>query len=132
MAEKPLAGKLQIKAGHHVLGVNWPEGFAEKLGTLPEWAEVAHRGKGPFDVVLLFAKDQAEASRLAPAAMKAAKALGVLWIAYPKKASHVKTDLTRDRGWDVMKQAAWRPVSQVAIDEVWSALRFRPQADVGR
>lgn len=38
----------------------------------------------------------------------------------------MKTDINRDVGWDVVKRAGFEPVSQVSIDDVWSALRFRP------
>ncbi|GAB4459307.1 MAG: hypothetical protein OHK0037_04430 [Elainellaceae cyanobacterium] len=44
----------------------------------------------------------------------------------------MKTDLTRDIGWDVVTKAGLKGVAQVAIDETWSALRFRPVDEVGR
>ena len=56
---------------------------------------------------------------------------GVLWLAYPKGGSGIETDLSRDHGWDAPRDAGWRPVSQVAVDEVWSALRWRPIGEVG-
>ncbi len=43
---------------------------------------------------------------------------------------HIETNVNRDTGWDVMADAGWRPVTQIAIDDTWSALRFRPAADV--
>ena len=42
------------------------------------------------------------------------------------------TDLHRDSLWEALKPTGWRPVTQVAIDDVWSALRFRPEAEVSR
>ena len=57
---------------------------------------------------------------------------GVLWISYPKRSSKVKTDLSRDVGWDVVANAGLRPVTQVSVDETWSALRFRPLEQVGK
>ena len=58
--------------------------------------------------------------------------LGPLWASYPKRSAKVATDLTRDHGWEAFSSAGWRPVTQVSIDDVWSALRFRPLAEVGR
>jgi hypothetical protein len=54
------------------------------------------------------------------------------WASYPKRSAKVATDLTRDHGWEAFATADWRPVTQVSIDDVWSALRFRPLAEVGR
>ena len=50
----------------------------------------------------------------------------------PKRSAKVATDLTRDHGWEAFAKAGWRPVTQVSVDDVWSALRFRPLAEVGR
>jgi hypothetical protein len=130
MSEQSLSKKLQIKPEHQVLAVNWPKGF--DLGPLPAGARLAQKSAGPFDVVLGFVKDQADLARHAPDAMKALKPLGALWLAYPKKTSSVKTDLSRDVGWDVMTQAGWRIVSLVALDDTWSAARFRPKSEVGK
>ncbi len=58
--------------------------------------------------------------------MRALKSGGILWISYPKRSAKLPTDLTRDEGWDVITQAGFRGVRQVSIDEVWSAVRFRP------
>jgi len=75
------------------------------------------------------AKDLA---RKGPKAIAAVKDGGLLWIAYPKKSSGVSTDLTRDVGWKVIEDAGWGGVAQVAIDDTWSALRFKPEAAVAR
>ena len=52
---------------------------------------------------------------------------GLFWLSYPKKTSTIAADLSRVEGWDVLDAAGWRPVSQIAIDATWSALRFRPR-----
>lgn len=52
-------------------------------------------------------------------------------IDYPKKSSKVETDISRDVGWDAVKKTDWEGVAIVAIDDTWSALRFRPVAEVG-
>ncbi len=53
------------------------------------------------------------------------------WAAYPKKTSGIDTDITRDHGWEALNAAGLRPVRQIAIDDTWSALRFRRPEHVG-
>ena len=131
MANPPLLKKLGVKPGHRLLVLNAPDGYLDQLTPLPEKAELATKGKGPFDVVQLFVKNKAQVDRDAAKAMQAVKPRGLLWIAYPKKSSKIETDISRDVGWETMKKADWEGVAIVAIDETWSALRFRPAADVG-
>lgn len=132
MTTSALSRKLQIKPGNRVLLLNAPEGYAASLDPLPEGATVATAARGRFDVVHLFARDSRDLARDAPKALKAVADGGVLWISYPKRSSGVETDLTRDIGWKVVEEAGWGGVAQVAIDEVWSALRFRPGAEIQR
>ncbi|MGE5623884.1 MAG: hypothetical protein ACM3UP_02545, partial [Methanocella sp.] len=69
-----------------------------------------------------------EVERWAKAAAEAVKQDGVLWFCYPKKTARTETDLTRDAGWEALRRLGFEPVSNVAVDEVWSALRFRASA----
>jgi hypothetical protein len=80
----------------------------------------------------LFVKDVAELESLGLTAIKAVKHDGLLWISYPKQSSEVETDLTRDVGWGLLAKAGLRAVTQVSINDVWSALRFRPSERVGK
>ena len=50
---------------------------------------------------------------------------GFLWIAYPKRSSKVKTDLSRDLFWEILLSHGYRAVTHVYIDPVWTAMRFR-------
>lgn len=132
MAEKSLVQKLRLQGGQWALIVNAPEGYVEGLGQLPEGVQVDTQavGDGLYDFVHLFVLDRGELDRLGPAVTAAAKHDAVLWISYPKVSSGVLTDLTRDVLWDLLP--GLRPVSQVAVDDVWSAVRFRPTAQVGK
>ena len=134
MAKRTLVERLRIQAGQRMLIMNPPPGYVESLGELPEGVEVVHEPaeEGEYDFVHLFVKDVAELERLGPVALGAVRYDGVLWLSYPKRSSKVKTDITRDVGWDVVGEAGLRPVTQVSIDEVWSALRFRPVEKVGK
>ncbi|HWW82135.1 MAG TPA: hypothetical protein VNZ26_00955, partial [Vicinamibacterales bacterium] len=92
--------------------------------------ELANKSNGTFDVVQLFVKNVEELNQTAPTAIRAVKPGGIFWISYPKLSAKTDSDITRDVGWDVVKKEGLRPVSQVSIDEVWSALRFRPVEQV--
>jgi bacteriocin resistance YdeI/OmpD-like protein len=130
MPENGLAKKLGIKAGHRVLALGAPDDVPAPA--LPEGATWQTRGKGPFDVVLAFVENARALGTLGPRAVAALRPGGALWMAYPKTTSGVTTDLTRDVGWSSMTEAGWGAVSQVAIDTTWSALRFKPEAEVQR
>ena len=82
------------------------------------------------DGVLLFVTSLEEVSRLLNEAIGLVQTGGLLWIAYPKGTSGVKTDVNRDRLWAAIASSGWRPVRQVALDETWSAMRFRPESEV--
>ena len=131
MSKTPLANKLRIQPGQRILILNPPPGYLDGLD-LPEGVELAERPEGTLDFVHLFVKNTAELENLGPTAIKAVKYDGLLWISYPKQSSKVETDLTRDVGWEIMAEAGLRPVTQVSIDDVWSALRFRPVEQVGK
>lgn len=132
MTNEALVKKLQLKPGLRALFLNPPTGVLEALGPLPEGVEQVDGPDGTLDFALVFVRDRAELAALTPVALAAVRLDGVLWMAYPKLSSKVKTDITRDRGWEPMTAAGLRPVAQVAIDETWSALRFRPIERVGR
>jgi hypothetical protein len=126
VTENALIKKLQLKPGLRALFLNAPEGYVASLGPLPQGVELVDGPPGKLDLVQLFVRDSVELATYAPAALAAIKPDGVLWIAYPKQSAKVKTDLTRDRGWALVTAGGLRPVTQIAIDEIWSALRWRP------
>jgi hypothetical protein len=121
----PLVKKLGIKARHRLALLGAPAGFEATLGELPEGVAVREELDGdPLDVILLFTPDRAALKRgFARAARRLAPA-GGLWVAWPKKASGVPTDLTEDvvraHGLDV----GLVDNKVCAIDEVWAGLRF--------
>jgi Bacteriocin-protection, YdeI or OmpD-Associated len=82
--------------------------------------------KKPADVTIVFVRSKADIGKLSSQAIKRVKEDGALWFAYPKISSGIKTDISRDAGWDVLRKEKYEPVTQIAIDEMWSALRFKP------
>lgn len=130
--------KLGVEPSMRILLLNAPTehavGFAAAAGG--DAQVEASDGDGPlqaesFDLVQLFCSNRADLERLAEAAIVATKPRGRLWVCYPKGGSGVETDLSRDVRWDPLVDAGWRPVTQVSVDAVWSALRFRPESEVG-
>jgi len=83
------------------------------------------REGGPERAILVFVRDRAELSTAAGGILESAKANRLTWVAYPK-AGQLGTDLNRDSLATLLEKEGIRPVTQVAIDETWSALRFRP------
>jgi hypothetical protein len=126
MTDSSLQRRLQLKPGHKTLILNAPERYVESLGPLPDGVTLVDGPPGTLDFVQLFVRDSGELAAFAPTALAAIKRDGVFWISYPKKSSGVVSDLTRDEGWAPIHAAGLRPVTQVAVDKTWSAVRWRP------
>jgi hypothetical protein len=130
MAMSSVTKKLGLKPGMAALMVSAPSRYLELLAPLPDGVVVSDNIGGTHQFVQLFATRKAEIKETAPKLLKHAAPGALVWITYPKKTSKVESDLSREEVWDAMTGTGWRPVSQIAIDEVWSALRFRPAVDV--
>jgi hypothetical protein len=115
-----LAAKLQIKPGMDVAVVApRPEGpDLSDLG--PQTADSAAAG-----AVIAFVTLAAELTGTARPAIEAAREDRLAWIAYPK-GGQLGTDINRDTLAGAVAELGVRPVRQVSLDDVWSALRFRP------
>ena len=120
----PLPKKLCIKEGARVALAGAPPGFESVLGLLPEGAEFVSPSRKGLDVILLFARSRAELVRRFESLAARIKPDGSLWVAWPKKASGVETDLAepyvRQHGLEV----GLVDVKVCAVDETWSGLRF--------
>jgi hypothetical protein len=127
-----LSQKLQFKPDQHLLLLNPPQDYVDHLKSELAGVRLLTATREQSDAVLLFVNNLAEVASLAPEATQLVRPEGLLWIAYPKGSSRIKTDVNRDTLWKTVEPAAWRPVRQIAIDEVWSAMRFRPADQVGK
>ena len=118
------AQKLNLQPGQALVLINPPQGMAALLaGLLPE-NPLIHSLPEQAEAVLVFLTRQDEAGLL-PGIYTRLKAGGLAWAAYPKGGSKVPTDLNRDILWKLIEPLGWRPVRMVALDETWSAMRFR-------
>ena len=121
----PLPKKLGIKAGSAVAIVGAPEGFPDQtLGPLPSGTSLRLDLRRPFSVGILFARSRADLRRRFPAAARAMGTPGALWIAWPKKASKVVTDLDEGFVRDFGLAASLVDYKVAAIDATWSGLCF--------
>ena len=112
-----LSTKLQLPRDEPIAVLGLPAGVELDLHVTPT-------GDG---AVLAFITQAEELDTTAARALQAARDDRLAWIAYPK-AGQLGTDLNRDRLAALAMERGVRPVRQVVIDDVWSALRFRPTA----
>ena len=119
----PLVQKLGIKPGHRLMLLGAPEGFDATLGTLPDGVTVRTAARGTADVVVLFTTQRA----LLEARIDTLGAVvfpdGAIWVAWPKRASKVPTDMTEDIVREVCLPRGLVDNKVCAIDETWSGLR---------
>ncbi|HTQ03697.1 MAG TPA: DUF3052 family protein [Polyangiaceae bacterium] len=135
----PLAQKLGIKPGHRVALLGAPADFHTVLD-LPTGVSLERSlgGKKPFDVIVLFAMAERELARRFVPTSKRLQPNGGLWVAWPKKASGVVTDVTENAVRGVALAAGLVDNKVCAVNETWSGLRCvirvtdRPKASGGR
>jgi hypothetical protein len=118
----PLPRKLGLSEGCRLLLVTAPDGF-DPLA--PATATVHRRpGVDPYDVVLLFAADHAALQRRFAPLSRRLTVKGALWVAWPKRASGVATDLDENVIREHGLHVGLVDVKVIAIDAVWSGLKF--------
>ncbi|HNL39170.1 MAG: hypothetical protein U0U46_16560 [Saprospiraceae bacterium] len=123
-----LLKKMNYKGQNPVLVLESPDDFALNLANaLPDISVLTDpAGQEKTEFALAFVTRQAHIEALVPLLNARLEGDGLLWLAYPKGTSkRYKCDFNRDNGWQVLGKLGFEPVRQVAIDEDWSALRFR-------
>jgi hypothetical protein len=120
----PLVRKLGIKEGSALALLRAPDDFDATLGELPDGVRVRRSVRGPLDVIVAFFDRRAELARRLPALRSAMDPAAGLWIAWPKKASGVSTDITEDTVRKLGLAARLVDNKVCAIDETWSGLRL--------
>ena len=127
MAAPGVFGKLNLKDQTDIVVLNAPDSFSPELQRLR--GVQVHRtlsGSQPITFALAFVSRQTKLDAVARVLTLRAAGDAVVWFAYPKGTSKRYTcDFNRDTGWQVLGAAGFEAVRQVAIDEDWSALRFR-------
>ena len=118
----PLPKKLGIKEGHRLALLGAPEEV--DLGELPPGVTVVRRAGGTADVIVSFHVDRAHFEQRLPTLRKLMAPASGLWIAWPKKASKVPTDMTEDVVREVALPTGLVDNKVCAIDATWSGLRL--------
>jgi hypothetical protein len=125
---KELLKKLNYKDQARIAVINAEEPFfkavSKELKGVVTDNEIDQRC--PYEFMILFVKTVSEVKNLTQIALHNLTADGVLWFCYPKKSSKkYSSDLERDKGWKALKEAGFYGIRMVAIDDDWSAMRFR-------
>jgi hypothetical protein len=130
MSAENIFKKLRLDSDKHLLIVNAPESYLSLL--LGSNYDTEPKAEEMYDFVQVFAVQQAELETLVQSVSKAGKFDCVFWACYPKGTSKIKSDIKRETVWTAFDLIGLQAVSQVAIDETWSALRGRPISMVGK
>jgi hypothetical protein len=123
----PVFTKLNLKDQKQVVVLNSPDSFESELAALKD-VEIIRDLKEAIEVTfsLAFVTTQEQVDALAPAIVEKMQGDAVVWFAYPKGTSKkYKSQINRDSGWNSLGNEGFEPVRMVAIDEDWSAVRFR-------
>ena len=125
MADSTLAKKMKLKEGYTATIINAPDEYLKEL--LPASnVKILQNIKTPSDWIQIFVKSKTEIDDLFPKAAKLLTPESILWICFPKGTSKIQTDLTRDKGWDVVAAANLKWITLVSVNELWSAFAVRP------
>lgn len=125
--------KLNYKGQDRILVLNAPASFEPSLESLAEEANVVRNAEqaGTAGFAMVFATLKAELELLVTQVVPRLEEDAVFWVCYPKGTSkRYRCDFNRDTGWELLGQYNMEPVRQVAIDEDWSALRFRSVGNI--
>ena len=123
MPESPLAKKLKLKPGLRAAVINAPDGYLKEL---KHDSDISQKLNGKFDWVQIFAKNKKELSAFAPKSIKALKPESILWLSFPKGSSKLQSDLTRDKGWEILHGVDLKFITLISVNENWSAFALRP------
>jgi len=127
-----LLKKLKRKEEEKLYLLNLPEilkGLKNEFQEVLPVYEALEKEKADF--VLVFFQTQQQIRETVPELMNQIHDDTLLWVSYPKKSSKsIKSDITRDKGWEIFGEYDYEPVSQISISEDYSALRFRPLKDI--
>ena len=119
--------KLNLKEQANIIILNAPASFEMELESLSEITVIRDLEKAEqVGFALAFVTQPAEVTTITAAMVAKTEGDAVIWFAYPKKSSKNYTSaINRDQGWEALGRVGFEPVRQFAIDEDWSALRFR-------
>jgi hypothetical protein len=122
---KSNAEKLLVKPGSALMVMNQPVDFEGILGPLPAGVSLRRFGGGNSDVIVYFARSQSDLESQLPEVKPLLEPGGIIWVAYRKGTSKLKTDVNRDTIWRYAKTVGLESVALVSLDDDWSAMRLK-------
>jgi hypothetical protein len=120
----PLPKKLGIREGSNVLLVNPPDGFEDLLTPMPDGATLRTKIAGPLDVAVLFASERAELTRWFDRIATSLDPAGRLWVAWPKKASRIPTDVDFGFAQSIGLDGGLVDNKSASITDIFQGLQF--------
>ena len=130
--ESGILKKLRVETLSGILIMNAPEEYLKLFPTREYDTVYQPENKGKYNFVQVFGTGKAELENLLLQVKEAGKYDCLFWACYPKGGGRIKSDLKRDLVWVCLELIGLRPVTQIALNETWSALRGRPHAEVGK
>jgi hypothetical protein len=130
MPTASLAKKLLIKPDQRIALVHAPEGYPAALGELPADVVVTKTPSATMDSIILFTQQRQDLDQALSTLLPLLRPQTLFWIAYRKGGTKAGTDLNRDLLWAALGEHGWTGVTLIALDEVWSVMRFRPADQV--
>lgn len=118
--------KMKYKEQDKILVLNLPEDVRAIMEDFPD--QIDEKIEGKYGFVIVFAKQLRQATTSTAEIVGAVEGDTQIWLCYPKGTSKkYKSDIKRDLAWDLFKPYGYRPVSQISINDDWSAMRFRDE-----
>ena len=131
MPSNDVLKKLRVPVNHNLLIINAPDSFSVIMNHLAYDTNPQPEKTGCYDFVAVFGANQAELRQKLSEVKTAGKYDCLFWACYPKGTGQIKSDLKREIVWDAVQTIHMQCVTQITIDDTWSALRARPHAAVG-
>jgi hypothetical protein len=132
MSFQEVQKKIRLLPGVDALIVNAPPAYLELMWSVKFDIDPEETKQGKYDFVQVFGSERSMLEKLVDRYSVSGKYDCLFWIFYPKGGGKIKSDLNRNIVWGMAQRIGMQCVSQVAIDETWSALRCRPAEMVGK
>jgi hypothetical protein len=122
----PLDKKLQITPGTTVHILNIPDDVKPWLILELIHYQIEYSPSDTMKAIILFIKDRLQLEQSVYPLLAGLNEKSLVWLAYPKATSVIKSDINREILWKSLRAVGWRPSHVMALDDCWSCMRFRP------
>jgi hypothetical protein len=127
---KTAAQKMHLTADMRGLILNAPEPIGGVDFGIDETSQLAQSISEPVDFIVLFVESVGAVQKFADTVVQAVGPSTALWVAYPKLSGALRSDISRDTGWEALEIHDLLPVTQISLDDDWSLLRFKRRVDI--